>query len=295
VEFTVQWLGGADPGRWAAEREAEGWSGVSTQDHCWAAWGPTYHLFVTLTLMIGATSTVRVSSAFANNLVRSPVDFAHAALMLADTSHGRYVAGLGAGWEAAEVRGLGLDYPDGPRRARRFREAILIIRELLHNRPCRFEGEFYGIDVPALSPWPAEAPPLAAAVAGDWTCRHISPLVDRVELAIPGPGNPFRSGSYNVGAVGSFGEKDLRHAVDLVHEVNEQAPISGTLYVAAGPESDVGRARSMVEGGLFETLVGEPVRVADNLRRLADTGITGATIVPLTDKTIEHLAPALVS
>ena len=65
-----------------------------------------------------------------------------------------------------------------------FREALQIVRELLRSGTCRFEGEHYTIDVPVLGPLSETPPPLVASVGGPWTMQHITPLVDRVELAI---------------------------------------------------------------------------------------------------------------
>ena len=146
MEYSAQWGGMVDPGLWAAQREGEGWTAVSMADHLWVEQIACPNLFVSLSRMVTSTSTVRVSPAFANNLLRSPVEFAHASLSLAQASDGRYVAGLGAGWDATELKALGIDCPSPAQRARRFREAVLIIRELLHARPCRFEGEFYDVD-----------------------------------------------------------------------------------------------------------------------------------------------------
>jgi alkanesulfonate monooxygenase SsuD/methylene tetrahydromethanopterin reductase-like flavin-dependent oxidoreductase (luciferase family) len=265
-------------------------------DHLWVDQAACPNLFVSLTQMVLATSTVRVYPAFANNLVRSPVEFAQASLSLAHASDGRYVAGLGAGWDAEELRALGIECPSPARRARRFREAVLIIRELLQGRPCRFEGEFYDIDAPALGPRAATAPPLKAAVAGEWTTLHVAPLVDRVELAFPGTGNPLRGRGVDLASLSRFTEKDLRHAVEVVREVNPDAPISATVFVAVGPESEaeVGWARSTLAGGLLESLVGDANKVAENLQRLAEIGITAATVIPLTSASLERLAPALL-
>ena len=294
MEYSAQWPGLVDPGVWAAQREAEGWSAVSMADHLWVEQIACPNLFVSLSRMVSATSTVRVSPAFANNLVRSPVEFAHASLSLSHVSEGRYVAGLGAGWDAIELEALGIDCPSPAHRARRFREALLIIRELLQARPCRFEGEFYDIDAPALGPKAEPTPPLAAAVAGDWTIRHVAPLVDRVELALPGPGNPLRGRHMDLTTLRRFTEKDLRRAADLVREFNPQAPISATVFVAVGPESEVGWARSTLAGGLLESLVGEANQVAGNLQRLAEIGITAATVIPMTSASLDRLAPALL-
>jgi alkanesulfonate monooxygenase SsuD/methylene tetrahydromethanopterin reductase-like flavin-dependent oxidoreductase (luciferase family) len=263
-------------------------------DHLWVDQIAGPNLFVSLTRMVGATSKVRVFPAFANNLARSPVEFAHASLSLAHASDGRYVAGLGAGWDPIELRALGIDCPSPARRARRFREAVLIIRELLQARPCRFEGEFYQIDAPALGPTAETAPPLAVAVAGEWTMLHVAPLANRVELAFPGPGNPLRGSRVDLTCLSRFTEKDLHRAVQLVREVNPDAPISATVFVAVGPESEVGPLRPMLAGGLLEGLVGEAHQVADNLQRLTEIGITAATVIPMTSDSLERLAPELL-
>ena len=123
-----------------------------------------------------------------------------AGLSLQALSKGRYEAGLGAGWLAAEVTGSGPPYPDPPARARRYREAVLIARELLREGRCRFEGEFYGIDVPVIGPLGdgVAAPPLVASLGGPWTIRHIAPLVDRVELKF---GSTTRGGDLSMDAL----------------------------------------------------------------------------------------------
>ena len=52
-------------------------------------------------------------SCFANNLLRSPVEFAQAALTLQRASDGRFEAGLGAGWSREEAEGIRPGVPAG--------------------------------------------------------------------------------------------------------------------------------------------------------------------------------------
>ena len=86
-----------DPAQWARDREAEGYPIISVADHI-SSPQPHPHVWVTATTFAMATERIRVMIAFANNLVRSPVEFAQAALALQRVSGGRCEAGLGAGW-----------------------------------------------------------------------------------------------------------------------------------------------------------------------------------------------------
>src|SRR6478735_718799 len=148
MEYVAQFssAGGQQPEAWAGEREAEGWAGISSADHIGGSGGTWPHIFVTLARFINATHRVKVYPAFANNLARSPVEFAQAALALQEASNGRYEAALGSGWERSEIVGLGFDYPEPAARARRFREAVVIARSLLRDGACEYDGEFYTIN-----------------------------------------------------------------------------------------------------------------------------------------------------
>src|SRR3954471_5293712 len=98
------------PGPWAADREAEGWDGLGMYDHWYLSTvgRGLFHPFAVLGNVAGLTSRLRLTTTFANNLARSPVEFAQAALTLQYLSAGRFDAGLGAGWSAQELEGAGL-------------------------------------------------------------------------------------------------------------------------------------------------------------------------------------------
>ena len=130
------------PGDWAAAREAEGWAALGVGDHITLQGQWALHAFPILGAMVGRTSTVKLATAFANNLVRSPVEFTQFAVTMQHLSNGRFEAGIGAGWASEYIEGSGMTYPAPPERARRYREAVLVIRELL-NGGNTIQGEFY--------------------------------------------------------------------------------------------------------------------------------------------------------
>ncbi len=148
----------ASPVEWAVRREAEGWSGLAMPDHLMTGRRGAWHPFSALGAMAAVTTRVTLMTAYANNLMRSPVEYAQAALSLHRLSSGRFEVGLGAGWARDELVAAGLPYPAARERAERLREAVLIVRDLLHGG-CRYDGRHYRVDIAAAGP-PAERRPL---------------------------------------------------------------------------------------------------------------------------------------
>src|SRR5262245_34784033 len=104
IEFVANYTSTTvDPRVFAADAERAGFAGVGCSDHLFRS--STYpHLWVTVSAMAAATSEIFVTTSFANNLLRSPVEFAQASLTMQWLSGGRFEAGLGAGWLEPEVR-----------------------------------------------------------------------------------------------------------------------------------------------------------------------------------------------
>src|SRR4029077_14534364 len=127
-----------EPATWARAREAEGWHGLAVADHLWDRGRAYPHLWVALGAMAAATSRVMLTSSFANNLLRSPVEFAQAAMTVQHAAGGRFEAGLGAGWARAEIEQIGHRYPPPAERISRYIEAIKVAGELLRTRRCSF-------------------------------------------------------------------------------------------------------------------------------------------------------------
>jgi alkanesulfonate monooxygenase SsuD/methylene tetrahydromethanopterin reductase-like flavin-dependent oxidoreductase (luciferase family) len=259
-----------DPASWARQREDEGFHGVACSDHFWLSGrtvNPFPHLWVTLAAMSGATSRARLQPAFANNLFRHPVEFAQASLAMQAVSGGRYEAGLGAGWLRDEMDRTGQSYPDGRTRARMYAEALQIVRELLAGRPCAFQGEHYTVDVPALGPVSASPPPLVGSVGSPWTMRHVTPLLDRVELKM---GRTTRGGGLDLPALGTVTSDEVRGMVDAVRSAKPGIAVSLLAFVGCGEGASM--FQRLLGDGLYGGFVGDPEPVAERLHALADLG-----------------------
>jgi hypothetical protein len=281
--------GSVRPGRFAADAEAAGFHGVTCSDHYWLR-GTFPHVWVALAEMACRTERVTLAPSFVNNLLRSPFEFVQASVAMHHLSGGRYEAGLGAGWTEHEIVATGQVYPDGPTRARRFREALVIARQLFTTGACQFEGEHYRMDVPELAELRVPDMPLVASVGGPWTMRNITPLVDRVELKF---GASTRGGTLDMSALAAVTLDELKGMVATVQDAKPGVPMGIFLLIAVGDEATVGRIRAIAGDAVWSGFVGEPKRVLENLRGLGELGIGRVQLTELVPGSLERLSQIL--
>jgi alkanesulfonate monooxygenase SsuD/methylene tetrahydromethanopterin reductase-like flavin-dependent oxidoreductase (luciferase family) len=285
------------PAAWAQTRQAEGWDVLGCADHFFTADRPYPHLWVTLATMAAATTTVRLTSSFANNLLRTPVEFAQAALALQAASGGRFEAGLGAGWTRNEIEGASLPYPSPSERAGRYAEAIQIVRALLLDGRCTFRGRYYDVNIPVIGPCPGagagtgDAPPLVASLGGDRTIREIAPLVDRVELKLISAAT--RSGQLELDKLASIPRSHLDALVAKVRAVNETVPLSVFILCSVGDDARTRAVSSMLGDSFIGGFFGDASTVADSMHALAEAGISRVQVSPFSERSFELLAPKL--
>src|SRR5919109_4713960 len=145
VERVVRW-----PEYLAMARAAEecGFDSIWLGDHLlyrgdgrlergpWEAW-------TLLAALAAATERVRLGPLVACAGFHPPGLIAKMAASVDEVSGGRFVLGLGAGWNEEEFRAFGLPFD---RRVARFEEAFEIIRRLLAGERVTFAGRFNELD-----------------------------------------------------------------------------------------------------------------------------------------------------
>ncbi|MEM9620893.1 MAG: LLM class flavin-dependent oxidoreductase [Pseudomonadota bacterium] len=287
---------GIAPDQWAQEKEAEGWQGICASDHLWVGETRYPHVFVAATRMACATQRIRLTTSFCNNLFRSPVEFAQAALALQDAAGGRFEAGLGAGWLADEMLAMGKPYPDGPERVSMYVEALQIVRELLHSGQCQFQGNYYQVDISGaqrLAGTDYAPPPLIASAGGPRALREVTPLVDRVE--IKASARATRVGHLDFGILATVTRDEVLANVERVRAQRGDIPIGIFLLVGAGDEPIVQGTRASLGDGYLANFFGPPAAVAQSLLELADMGIDRVQLTELTPGSVSRLAPDLLN
>lgn len=281
-----------DPVVWAQEREAEGWDGIVASDHYWIGEKPFPHLWVTLTQMACATQRITLGSSFANNLFRSPVEFAQASLALHRASGGRFEAGLGAGWNEEEMTATGQTYPPAPVRVSMYREAMEIARALITTGSCRFKGEYYNVDVPRLEPFDANShPPLVGSCGGPRTIREITPLLDRIE--VKGTGAATRGGSLDFAKIATITADDIRALADKVRAVSADIPMGYFALIGIGEDPAIKELRENLGNGYTAKFFGPAEEVAEALLGLGEFGFSRVQITESFPGGVKALAPIL--
>ena len=284
----------ARPAEWAAAAEAQGWHGVCASDHILVGTNPYPHVFATAAALATATERVLVTTSFANNLFRSPVEFAQAALTLQLISNGRFEAGLGAGWASHEMQAMGMNYPAPATRVSMYIEALTIVRALLADGQCQFEGDHYRVDVSGdyrLGPLPEHTPPLVASAGGPRNIRESTPLVDRME--IKASARSTRGGALDFAAVATVTEEEVKRNVARVKEVDPDMPIGIFLLVGAGDSPEVQGLRVQFGNGFLGQFVGHEEEVAGALQRLTELGIERVQLTELIPGSQHKLASHL--
>lgn len=279
------------PVAWAVRREEEGWGILGCADHFFSPNRSYPHVWVTLATFAAATSRVLLTTSFANNLFRTPVEFAQASLQMHAVSGGRFEAGLGAGWDQQEAEAAGIDYPSAGGRAGRYAEAIQIVRQLLTHGSCSFHGQHYDVEVPVLGPRLDRPPRLVASLGGDRTIREIAPLVDRVELKMIS--SATRGGSLNVPALAQIPRSHLDDLVAKVRAVNPTVPLGVFILCSVGEDDWTQSLEKTLGDSFIGGFFGSAPKVASSLHDLAEAGISRVQLSPFTATSFELLAPHL--
>lgn len=101
-----------------------------------------------------------------------PAIIAKMAATIAEITHGRFVLGLGAGWNQPEFTAFDIPFD---RRASRFAEALAIITSLIEGRRCTLSGDFHTVDDAVLLPEPRFPIPIMIGSNGDKVLRTSLP------------------------------------------------------------------------------------------------------------------------
>lgn len=281
----------ADVAEWARRREGQGWQVLSVADHFYSATRPFPHVWVSAAAIASATTHVTVTTAFVNNLLRSPVEVAQAALMMQSVSHGRFELGLGAGWLREEVVAAGMTFPEAADRAGAFVEATTIIRSLLHTGAAQLDGKYYTVDARGLGPLSNKPPRLVGSVGGPRTVREVTPLLDRVE--IKASSHSTRGGALDFAAMATIPDSHLADMVARVRDVRPDIEIGMFVFCNAGTDARTKQLHEALKGSLYGRFFGPVAHLAEGLAWLEDQGVSRTQISPLDDATFDALAPLL--
>jgi alkanesulfonate monooxygenase SsuD/methylene tetrahydromethanopterin reductase-like flavin-dependent oxidoreductase (luciferase family) len=268
----------------AQAAEAVGFDSIWVGDHLlyrgddggetgpWDAW-------TLLAALAARTERVQLGPLVACTAFHPPGLIARMAATLAEVSGGRFVLGLGAGWNEEEFRAFGLPYDQ---RVSRFEESFTIIRRLLAGERVTLDGSHVQAQDAVLIPAPPTPPLLMIGSNGPRMLAISLPHVDLWNSWYVDFGNsPEGFAALN---------ERISEAARLAGRDPSEIERSACVYVALD-YADVARANTREA----PPLEGPPQRIASSLREFAEAGANEAILVvnPISERSIRALAPVL--
>lgn len=180
--------------RLARAVEELGFAGLFRSDHYTNARPPdkdSLELWVSLTWLADNTDHLVFGPLVTPFSFREPTNTARMAAAVDDLSGGRFILGLGAGWQEREHHKFGHDLLDVKGRMDRLEEGLQVVSGLLQSdEPVDFHGDHYELNEALLLPRPQRSGgppiliggngpkrtlPLAAQYADEWNGVFITP------------------------------------------------------------------------------------------------------------------------
>jgi alkanesulfonate monooxygenase SsuD/methylene tetrahydromethanopterin reductase-like flavin-dependent oxidoreductase (luciferase family) len=238
----------------------------------WDAW-------TLLSALAASTERVRIGPLVACAAFHPPGVLARMAATIDETSSGRFVLGIGAGWNRTEFDAFGVDFDE---RASRFEEAFDVIRRLLANERVTARGRFHRVDDAVLLPRPTRRVPLMIGSNGERLLRVALPHVDAWNTWFEDYGNTAE------------GFAKLNERVSALADEVGREPSTVRRSACALVVIDPGAGERPVPEGT-SPIAGSPSTIAQRLRGLADAGADEAILVlsPITERSIRELGATL--
>jgi probable F420-dependent oxidoreductase len=281
VERTVRWPEYVGIARAAEEA---GFDSIWLGDHLlyrddglpergpWEAW-------TMLAALAGVTERVRLGPLVACTSFHPPGLLAKMAATVDEISGGRFVLGLGAGWNEAEYRAFGLPYD---RRVSRFEESFEIVRRMLAGERTILRGRYWQVEDAVLLPPPARRVPLLLGSNGERMLALGLPHVDAWNTWYLDYGND----------PGRFAELNARVSAAAERAGRDPGEVARSACVLVVVDE---RAYRRPRDGQLRPAEVDPAGLVDHLRALAAAGADEAilVVVPITEESVRDLAPAL--
>ena len=163
--------------------ESLGFDSVWVGDHFVDPYVPAGYWFEAFTLLAGLaaeTKRVRLGTLVASITLRNPAILARQAMTIDHISNGRFELGIGAGRAPLDHSMTSIPTWEIPERARRFRECVEIVDQMLRNPTTAYNGQHYQIKDAVMNPMPIQQPrpPLTLAAHGPTTLKVTAALAD---------------------------------------------------------------------------------------------------------------------
>ncbi|MDE2669333.1 MAG: TIGR03560 family F420-dependent LLM class oxidoreductase [Chloroflexota bacterium] len=232
---------------------------------------------------LAARETERISfgSLVTPVMFRPPSNLGRLAAQLDVLSGGRFVLGLGIGWNEGEHAAYGIDYPSLGERFDRLEESLEVMGRMWGAGPASFEGRYYrlrGADTRP-KPWSGRPPVLIAGGGEKRTLPLVAKYADAWN-AVDLPLDDYRRKSEILAAECEASGRDpgeIRHTMTTMGLIGstdaevEAATLLQMQRMPPPPGMSPADYREMLRG--IGAIMGTPDEIVDKLGRLAEAGI----------------------
>lgn len=149
--------------------------------------GPNLEGWTSLAALAQATRRMRVGSMVNGMHHRHPAVTANMAATLDHIAEGRFILGMGAGWNEMESDAYGIHLGTLKERCDRFDEGMEVITSLLANEETNFSGDFYRLEKAWCEPKPVQdhIPIVIGAKGKKRTLRTTARFADQWDMTFP--------------------------------------------------------------------------------------------------------------
>ncbi len=252
--------------------EQLGFDGIWYADHFMPnapepADGPMHDAPTMLAALAASTEKVRLGPLVYGNTYRNPAVMLKSAVTIDHLSNGRFVLGLGAGWQENEHRAYGIDFNTFRWRFDRLEEACQIITSLLSEERSSFSGQHYSLVDAPLDPKPVQSPfPILIGGGGE---KRTLPIVARYAT------------EWNVwGTPELLAQKGAVLNACCEAEGRDPAAVAHTAVALLFMPDDAEQLAKVRATPIERpTVIGTPAEVADTMAAYRDAGV-GEFILP---------------
>jgi len=220
----------------------------------------TYDPFVALTAAAAATTTLKVGTGICLVIERDPIMMAKEVASVDHLSNGRFIFGIGGGWNHEEMANHGTRSRS---RWRLLRERILAMKEIWTQEEAEFHGEFVNFDKMWAYPKPVQLPHPPVLMGGDGPTTF-----DRVV--------EYCDGWMPISSRPQSGRPSLQEKIAMLRRQAEEAgrdPASiniTTFRVPDGSQPEPDAIRRLEEAGVDRVIFGLPSAERDTVLPITD-------------------------
>jgi probable F420-dependent oxidoreductase len=212
----------------------------------------THDPFVALSFAAAKTRTLKIGTGVALVAQRDPIVTAKSVASLDWLSGGRFIFGVGGGWNVEEMENHGTRYDT---RFKVMRERVLAMKALWTQDQAEFHGEFVDFEPVTLYPKPKQTPHPPILLGGE-TDHTLKRVVEFCDGWLPRTGGGF----------------DPKAAVTRLHRAAKAAgrdPASLSITVFRAP-ADAATLNAYRDAGIDRVLLEVPSADRDDVLRVLD-------------------------